>query len=208
MSLKEANDSIGVLLAVAGLVGISLATVLADVLRKYTRRAYLLLASLVVLGSVPLGFAGILDPQRTSSLGLLFAASVLMAMVLGPSNTVTANVVPANRRAAGYAMFIFLIHLFGDISSPILLGWISQWLGSSAISGSPIGQLLASMGAGPTADETGQMTNLTAAMLCVGPVLLLGGVFFLIGSRHLPDDMDRIALDAHRLSNGLGMPPH
>lgn len=193
MSLKDANYSIGILLAVAGLVGIALSTFVADFLRKYTRRAYLLLASVVVLASVPLGIAGILDPARTSSLGLLFSASVLMAMVLGPSNTVTANVVPANRRAEGYALFIFLIHLFGDISSPILLGWISGVFGSSAVTSSALGQLLNSIGAGPTADESGQLTNLTVAMLSVGPVLLIGGILFLIGSRHLPEDMDRIA---------------
>jgi MFS family permease len=193
MSLKEANDSIGILLAFAGLIGIGLSTFLADLLRRYTRRAYLLLASTVVLASVPLGIAGILDPARISSLALLFTASVLMAMVLGPSNTVTANVVPANRRAAGYALFIFLIHLFGDISSPILLGWISGVFGSSAVTNSALGQLLNSLGVGPTADESGQLTNLTVAMLSVGPVLLLGGILFLIGSRHLPEDMDRIA---------------
>ena len=62
------------------------------------------------------------NPDRASSLGLLFGAMVLLAMVLGPCNTVMANVVPANQRAAGYALYIFLIHLFGDISSPILLG--------------------------------------------------------------------------------------
>jgi MFS family permease len=202
MSLKEANDSIGVLLALAGLVGIALSTFLADWLRKYTRRAYLLLPAGVVLISVPLGILGILDPVRAQSLGFLFAASVLMAMVLGPSNTVTANVVPANRRAAGYALFIFLIHLFGDISSPILLGWISDLFGSSAVADSSLGQFLVSIGAGPTADENGQMTNLTVAMLAVGPVLLLGSIFFLIGSRHLPEDMDRVAADGHGTEPG------
>ncbi len=193
MPLKDANYAIGILLAGAGLVGIALSTFVADLLRKVTRRAYLLLASIVVLLSVPLGIAGILDPARASSLGMLFCASVLMAMVLGPSNTVTANVVPANRRAAGYALFIFLIHLFGDISSPILLGWISGIFGSQAVTSSALGQLLNSIGAGPTADESGVMTNLTVAMLSVGPVLLLGGILFLIGSKHLPEDMERVA---------------
>jgi MFS family permease len=193
LSLKEANDSIGTLLAVAGLVGIAVSTFLADFLRKYTRRAYLLLASFVVILSVPLGMMGILDPEKMSSLTLLFLASVLMAMVLGPSNTVTANVVPANHRAAGYALFIFLIHLFGDISSPILLGWISDFFGSHAIASSPPGQFLAAIGAGPVHDGNGHPTNLTVAMLSVGPVLLAGGILFLLGSRHLPEDMDRVA---------------
>jgi MFS family permease len=196
MSLREATVSIGILLAAAGLVGISLSTVFTDLLRKVTRRAYMLLPCMVVLGAVPLGVLGILDPDRTTSLTFLFAASVLMAMVLGPSNTVTANVVSANHRATGFALFIFLIHLFGDISSPILLGWISDAFGSDLVTNSAMGRFLQSVGAGPTADESGQLTNLTVAMLVVGPVLLLGGILFLIGSRHLPADMDRIAAQA------------
>jgi MFS transporter, Spinster family, sphingosine-1-phosphate transporter len=206
MSLKEANDSLGILLAIAGLVGIALSTLLVDVLRKYTRRAYLLLPAAVVIASVPMGIAAILDPERVSSLSFLFVASVLMAMVLGPSNTVTANVVPANRRAAGYALFIFLIHLLGDISSPLLLGWISNVFGSSWVVNSGLGSFLVSIGAGPTAEESGQMTNLTVAMLVVGPVLLLGGILFLIGSRHLAKDMDRVAAQGEPPSDAPAFP--
>ncbi|MFO0889845.1 MAG: MFS transporter [Isosphaeraceae bacterium] len=191
MSLEEANSAIGVLLALAGLIGIALSTFLADWLRKSTRRAFLLLPAMVVFLAVPLGVLGILDPDRRTSLTFLFFASICMAMVLGPSNTVTANVVPANRRAAGYALFIFLIHLFGDISSPILLGWISDLFGTSFIVDSGLGRLLESIGAGPTTGETGKLTNLTVAMLTVGPVLLLASILFVIGSRHLPGDEDR-----------------
>ena len=48
-----------------------------------------------MLIAIPFGMFAILDPDRISSLGLLFVAMVLMASVLGPCNTVTANVVPA-----------------------------------------------------------------------------------------------------------------
>jgi len=193
MSLKDANSSIGGLLAGAGLIGILLGSFLADFLVKFTKRAYLILAAVVVVAAVPLGTLGILDPNRTISLGLLFAASILMAMVLGPSNTVTANVVPANRRAAGYALFIFLIHIFGDISSPILLGGISTLLGRPDVADSPVGRALATIGVTPVGE-----TNLTAAMLSVVPVLALGFFFFLLGSRHLPEDQER----ARALSGG------
>ncbi|WP_165220172.1 spinster family MFS transporter [Aquisphaera insulae] len=195
MSLEKATLWIGILLALAGLIGIALSTFLTDLLRKRTRRAYMLLPALTILASVPLGVLGVLEPQRVPALGFLFFASILMAMVLGPANTVTANVVPANHRAAGYAMFIFLIHVLGDIGSPILLGWISDAFGSQAVMASPLGTLLTAIGATPTPDEKGVMTNLTVAMLSVGPVLVLGGILFLIGSRHLPEDMDRIAAE-------------
>ena len=40
------------------------------------------------------------------------------------------------------------------------------------------------------------MTNLTVAMLAVGPVLLLGGILFLIGSSTCPETWTGSATDA------------
>jgi MFS transporter, Spinster family, sphingosine-1-phosphate transporter len=190
LSATDAGYWIGLLLVGAGVLGILLGMFLPDLLRKRTRRAYLLIAAIAVLAATPLGLMGILDPEYRSSLFFLFGASVLLAMVLGPCNTVTANVVPANRRATGYATFIFLIHLFGDISSPVILGWISKRFGMPDVVDSPIGRFFSAIGAGPVQDGNTQ-TNLTLAMLSVGPVLILGVVFFLIGSRYLPRDEDR-----------------
>ncbi len=186
MSMKQAGTWIGALTAIAGLVGIALGSFLADLLRKLTRRAYLLLAFVAVAASVPLGLLCILEPKITLSLSLLFGAMVLLSMVLGPCNTVIANVVPANRRASGYAVYILLIHLFGDISSPLILGKLSVWFGHPSVAASPVGRFFASIGATPVGEE-----NLTVAMLAVAPVLAIGAVFFLIGSRHLPQDEDQ-----------------
>ncbi len=115
MRPEQAGLWIGGLTAGAGLLGISLGTWAADFLLRFTQRALLLMASVAVLLAIPLGTAAILDPHRTSSLCLLFGAMVLLSSVLGPCNAVTANVVPASRRAAGYALSIFLLHLLGDI---------------------------------------------------------------------------------------------
>lgn len=199
MSEAKAGTSIGILTAVAGLLGISLGSFLADALRKYTKRAYLLLAVVVVAAAVPFGFFCILQPNHTLSLTLLFGAMIPLAMVLGPCNTVIANVVPANKRASGYATYILLIHLFGDISSPIILGWISVLFGKPAVAASPIGQFFAWLGAVPVKGE-----NLTVAMLAVAPVLALGCVFFLIGSRFLPDDEERVRAAGGEQDEGVG----
>ena len=99
LSSTQAASTIGPLLVVASFIGIALGTFLADILYKYTKRAYLLLAAFAVMAAIPLGAIGILDPVYRSSLVFLFGASLLMSMVLGPCNTVTANVVPASRRA-------------------------------------------------------------------------------------------------------------
>ena len=144
------------------------------------------MASVAVLLAIPLGTAAILDPDRRSSLCLLFGAMVLLSSVLGPCNAVTANVVPANRRAAGYALSIFLLHLLGDISSPNLIGTISERFGKPSVVHSTLGEFVVRLGAVPVGRH-----NLTVGMLSVIPVLALGCLFFLFGSRHLQDDQEQ-----------------
>ncbi len=201
LSAENAGKWIGLLLVGAGILGIVLGMFIPDLIARFTRRGYLLLAGFAVCLAIPLAALGVLDHSYHASLAFLFGASVLLSMVLGPCNTVTANVVPANRRAAGYAAFIFLIHLFGDISSPILLGWISDFFGKPAIAGSAMGKFFTSIGAAPVND-----TNLSVAMLSVMPILAIGFVFFLVGSRHLPEDQDRAQAAAG--VGGLDLTPY
>jgi len=187
MSMAQAGLWIGALTATAGLLGIVLGTFLADFGLRFTKRFYLLLAAFVVAVSAPLGFFAVLQPERAVSLSFLFGAMVLLSMVLGPCNTVIANVVPANKRASGYAMYIFLIHVFGDISSPLILGWVSILFGKPKVAESWFGSFFAAMGATPVGQE-----NLTVAMLVVVPVLALGAFCFFMGSRHLPADQQKV----------------
>ncbi|SIO66647.1 Sugar phosphate permease [Singulisphaera sp. GP187] len=186
MSAKSAGLWIGGLTAIAGLLGIACGTWFADFLFKFTRRAYLLMATFAVLIATPFALMGILDPELTTSLSLLFVAMVMLASVLGPCNAVTANVVPSNQRAAGYALSIFLIHLLGDISSPILIGTVSDMFGNPSVASSALGELFASLGAKPVRES-----NLIVGMLSVVPVMILGSLFFYFGSRHLPEDQAR-----------------
>ncbi len=186
MSAKDAGIWIGGMTAVAGLIGIGLGMWVPDLLLRYTRRAYLLVAFGALAAAIPFGLFALIDPDRRTSLILLFVAMLLMAVVLGPCNTVTANVVPANRRAAGYSVSIFLIHMLGDISSPIFIGVVSDVFGTPSVADSALGRAFASIGAKPVGS-----TNLTVGMLSVIPVLALGAVFFLLGSRHLPRDQER-----------------
>lgn len=193
MSAKDAGIWIGGLTALAGLTGIAVGTWLADRLLRFTRRAYLLMASAAVSIATPFALAGILDPELTTSLGFLFVAMVMLASVLGPCNTVTANVVPANQRAAGYALSIFLIHLLGDVSSPTLIGAVSEWASDPRVAASPLGRLILSQ-LGAT-DASGN--NLLVGMLAVVPVMLFGAFFFLLGSRHLPHDQEQASKSFH-----------
>jgi MFS family permease len=188
MSEKSAATTIGLLTAVAGLLGIAIGMWAPDRLNKRTRGAYMLWAALCVVVAVPFGGLAILIPAKGVSFTLLFIAMLLLAATLGPCNTIPANVIPPNKRAAAYALNIFLIHLLGDISSPVIIGGLSVWLGNKGVQDSVLGMFLASIGAGVPPMEK---ENLTAAMMIVIPVLILGALFFRLGARYLPGDQER-----------------
>ncbi len=189
LSERRANIWLGVLLALGGLVGIALGTWFADVLAKRTQRAYLLWATIAVAGAIPAGIFGLLSPGYTQSFYFLFVCSVLLSSVLGPCNTVTANVVPAAERATGYALSIFLLHVFGDISSQLMVGHLSDWLAHASTFGSPVARLFESVGALPISG-----TNLRGGLLALVPALGLSTVFFALGSLFLARDQDRARL--------------
>jgi MFS family permease len=198
---------IGLALAGAGILGVLLGMWLPDRLQQSTRRAYLLWPAFAVLTAIPFGVVGLLAPNTWASLGLLFVASILLTSCLGPCNTVTANVVAANRRAVGYALSIFLLHLFGDIPSPPMIGTLSSEFARPEWRQSPVVRLLEGLGAKPidlsargaeahkavgeAASEALGTANLTAGMLVIIPILLLGSLCFFLGSRTLPRDQDR-----------------
>ena len=190
MDGAQAGIWIGVLTAVAGLVGIVLGTWRPTPPQVHPA-GLPALAGFAVAIAVPCVLAPILEPDRTTSLGLLFVATVLMASVLGPCNTVTANVVPANRRAAGYALCIFLVHLFGDISSPLFIGLSPSYSAGRSSSSRRSADGSNRWGPAPPRRPRPGPTNLTVGMLAVVPVLALGSLLFLRGARTLPDDQDR-----------------
>ena len=177
-----------------------------DLLQSLTKRAYLLLVRIRGPGRDPTRAAGILYPRYGPSLGLMFGASILMSMVLGPCNHRDGERRAGPPPSVAYSVFIFLIHLLGDISSPILLGWISDLFGSPAVADSPIGRFFASIGAVPVNDPTlpEGVTNLTVGMLSVVPVLVIGFVLFLIGSRYLPADQEKVRAEGGAEAGGSG----
>jgi MFS family permease len=60
------------------------------------------------------------------TLPMLGLAVFLIFLGTGPVNAATLNAVPANLRASAMAGQLFIIHVFGDLPSPKLIGWISD----------------------------------------------------------------------------------
>jgi hypothetical protein len=76
----------------------------------------------------------------------------------GPTNTILANVSHPSLRAAGFALNILLIHAFGDVLSPVVIGVV------------------------------GDRYDMNRAFLLVSAMFLVAGILWLFGARHLGRD--------------------
>jgi len=91
----------------------------------------------------------------------VFLAVFCLFFNTGPTNTILANVTPASVRASAFAFNILIIHMLGDAISPPLIGGISGRYGV----------------------DTG--------FIAVSTIMLVGGVFWLMGMKHLQRDTER-----------------
>ena len=82
----------------------------------------------------------------------------------GPSNTILANVTHPSIRASAFALNIFIIHAFGDAISPYAIGLLSDHY------------------------------SMNIAFLFVSVMMVVGGLFWLAGARHLQRDTEAASL--------------
>jgi MFS family permease len=127
---KTAATFFGAVLVVAGLLGTFAGGFAATAWHKRNRAAYAWVLGLSVLIGVPVSFGAFLAPTQLLSMSFLATAMFLLFLSTGPVNTLILETVPVNLRASAMAMSIFMIHLFGDIWSPEIVGRLSDHWGS------------------------------------------------------------------------------
>jgi MFS family permease len=163
LPLDGANTVFGGITVAAGLLGTFLGGGLGDFLLKRTKMAYLLVSGIGMVLAVPAAYVGITATERSVYLPALFVAEVLVFLNTGPANAVLVSVTLPEIRATAIAVSIFAMHLLGDVPSPMLIGWVSDWAGS-----------------------------LEQALLLTSAAMALSGVFYLMGCRTLGADMERV----------------
>ena len=126
MAVEHAATFFGAVLVVAGLLGTFAGGFAATAWHKRNRAAYAWVLGLSVLVGVPVSFGAFLAPTQTLSMACLATAMFLLFLSTGPVNTLIIETVPVNLRASAMAMSIFMIHLFGDIWSPEIVGRLSE----------------------------------------------------------------------------------
>ncbi len=209
MDQERATQYLGVATLAASIIGMTTGGWLADKLAKTRPGALFIVPGLAMLCSIPFVIIALLSRSEPVIFGCIFAAEALMFVNTGPCMAIIANVVQPNLRAAAFAISYAAAHFLGDIWSPLLIGKAADLFGQPDTMKSSIGQLLAAIGALPTQKAGQHPENIVAGLLLVVPALLLSGVVFLAGARHLPREMALMkaklkAPPAHPASPPLG----
>lgn len=130
LSTAQADRFFGSVLVFAGLVGTLLGGFAATLWHKRNPAGYAWLLGCSVLLAVPVSLAAFLATTPAMTMTLLAAAMFLLFLSTGPVNTLILETVPLNLRASAMALSIFMIHLFGDMWSPEIVGRLADaWNG-------------------------------------------------------------------------------
>jgi MFS family permease len=159
-----ATPIFGGITVVAGLISTLLGGFAADRLQKRFNGSYFLVSGIGMLAAFPL-FVAMLYTPFPMAWGFLFGAVFFVFLNTGPSNAALANVVGPKIRATAFALNILIIHALGDAISPPLLGAVAGH--SARPDGSP---------------------DMNVAFLVVSAAMLISGVIWLFGMKHLAAD--------------------
>ena len=147
----------GGITCVSGLVATLAGGVAGDRLRPRYSGSYFLVSGLAMIVGFPFLLLA-LDAPFPLLWIWLFIASFCLFFNTGPTNTILANVSHPSIRAASFALNILLIHAFGDVISPVVVGVLSD------------------------------RYSMHLAFVVVGAMFLVAGILWLIGTRFLERD--------------------
>jgi MFS family permease len=131
VAVEQAATFFGAVLVVAGLVGTLLGGFAATAWQKRNRAGYAWTLGLSVLVAVPLAFGAFTAGSTFWSMSFLAAAMFFLFLPTGPVNTLILETAPVNLRASAMAVSIFMIHLFGDMWSPEIVGRLADAFGGN-----------------------------------------------------------------------------
>ena len=126
---ERAATFFGIVLVAAGLLGTLGGGFAATAWQKRNPAGYAWLLAASVLAAVPVAFIAFLSTDVTMAMTALAVAMFLLFLSTGPTNTLILETVPVHLRSSAMALSIFMIHLFGDMWSPEIVGRLSDYWG-------------------------------------------------------------------------------
>jgi len=135
LATDKAGGFMGGVIIFSGLVGTLMGGFTATRWQQRNPAGYAWMLGCAVVLAVPTSFLALISSTVTLTLFLLGLSIFLLFLCTGPVNTLILETVPVNLRSSAMALSIFLIHLFGDLWSPEIVGRLADHLGNDLRSG-------------------------------------------------------------------------
>lgn len=126
LSPAQAAMQIGPIIIVASLFGVITGGLLADFLNKKTKKGNVIVMILGMLIGSPFIYFFFVAESRILCYLFLVVGIFFMLWFNGPGGALQMSLVDPKLRATTSAIFIFVIHFFGDAFSPLLIGILSD----------------------------------------------------------------------------------
>jgi multidrug resistance protein len=124
-SLESANLMFGAIVVVDGILASLIGGWLGDRLLPRMKGSYYFVSAVSMGLGVPVMIVALFNRGRLMLPAIAIAAFLLL-LNTSPLNTALVNSVGAHIRATAIAINIFLFHLFGDVPSPTLMGYVAD----------------------------------------------------------------------------------
>lgn len=132
-NLRDASIVLGSSLMIAGTVGVLVGSWLADRWQTKAPWGRSLVIALSSILSAPFIFLGLRGEIHGSWFVLyFFIGTCLLACYNGPLNAVMHDILPKHVRSTAFAVYLLVIHLIGEATSPAIIGRISDTHGLQA----------------------------------------------------------------------------
>jgi MFS family permease len=158
---ESAATDFGLIVLGTGLVGTMAGGWLADYFLRFSRQSYMWFSGSVTVLAAPVALIALAAHDRALYFPAIVVAELLLFMSTGPVNAAIVNIVSPLERASAGALTMVVIHLLGDVPSPVLIGYLSDHFSA----------------------HSGDAASLARAVLIVPVAILIAGLIWLIAAR-------------------------
>jgi MFS transporter, Spinster family, sphingosine-1-phosphate transporter len=124
-TLKDANFFFGIIIVVDGILAALIGGWLGDFLLPRVKSSYYFVSAASMLLGVPAMIVA-LFVKGPVMVPAIFVAAFFLLLNTSPLNAAVINSVGGHIRATALAVNIFVIHIFGDVPSPTMMGWVAD----------------------------------------------------------------------------------
>jgi len=126
MPRSQATVSFGAIVVITGFIGTFVGGWLGDHYARRSKQAHLWISAMATAIAAPFAWLALTTGSNSLYLVCMIIAQLCMFMSTGPINASIVNLVRPTQRASANALGVFVIHCFGDVPSPWLIGKISD----------------------------------------------------------------------------------